>query len=886
VATGLVVATTTPTPAAGAPDAHDFATPIFSADARGDITTIGNVTTTCDPTYRNDRWSAEESAAACTGAISGATGLVRHDGAPMPPINNRLSMRHVDIDDDPSTFSSSSAELVVPDGATVLWAGLHWNAATQVQPADQLYGSSDLWAPPSTAERFRVRLAVPGDAYRTLDAAPADGVARDTWDDTNPGGTVSYGAFVDISDEVRSAGSGTYAVADVQSCTGFGGCFGSWSITVAFAEPSLPPRNLNVWHGWQLTTPSVAGGVQEFTVDGIAPPPHGPVSARIGVVQADGDRGLGPDSLDISSPSSPAWRTFATADRPLAAGEEDWFNSTVTVFGERRPAGSAVPNLLANLNQDIALVEDTEVIGNDDDRFSFRIQTASSESLYSQVVHSAVELHAPEVQVDKDVSADGPLQRGDEVTWTLRVHNAGIDPIRDAVVTDPLADGLALVEGSIRYAEGGPDALLGPKTHEAGDDQVTWDDDRRTLTFRVGADADAERGGTLAVAPSADGSHELTITFRTIVTGDPDAVIDNVATAHGLGRTLDDAFGPIETADDDDATVAMGPVSDLGIAKTDGDARIRAVGDRFTYELAASNAGPSPATGVVLSDALDARLRFVDSDDGCAATGQQVTCAVGDLAVEATTVRSFVVEVVELPGAGASIPNLATVDGDQPNPDCTDPTPDASCNQAEEQTPQIGVDLGIDKSDRDAVVDAVGDRFTYDLVVTNGGPDDATQVRIDDVLDDRLAFVSSDRCVAEGQAVTCLIGDLAAGDEAAAELTVEVVSLPEEGDAIPNVARVTAAEPDPDCTEATPEARCNEDEETTPWTRVEDTPPVTPTTEASIVPAAPISSDAPDDPLVRTGVEVVALAATGVGAIALGTWAIAARRRRREDPFW
>jgi len=171
---------------------------------------------------------------------------------------------------------------------------------------------------------------------------------------------------------------------------GFGGCFGSWSLTVAFANEALPPRNLNVWHGWQLTTPSINGGEQSFTVGGITPPPNGAVNARIGVVQADGDRGLGPDSLDISSPTNPQWRPFTSIDRPLAAGEHDWFNSTVTVFGERRRDDEATPNLLANLNQDIALVSDASVIGNDDSSFSFRISLQMEEVETAVIVNISV----------------------------------------------------------------------------------------------------------------------------------------------------------------------------------------------------------------------------------------------------------------------------------------------------------------------------------------------------------------------------------------------------------------------------------------------------------------------------------------------------------------
>jgi uncharacterized repeat protein (TIGR01451 family) len=875
LATSLATTLSLGGPADAAP--HAFADPIFSADARGDITTIGNVTTTCDPTYANEHWSAAESAAACDGARSGATGTVRYDGTPMPPINNRLSMRHVDVDADTSTFSSSTAQLRIPSGSTVLWAGLHWNGATDVPGAEQLYGSTYEDPPPDVDARFRVRFSTPAGGA-ALDAGPSDGTATDTWDDTNPGGTTSYGAFVDVTDLVKAGGAGTYGVADVQSCQGFGGCFGSWSLTVAFADEAMPARNLNVWHGWQLTSPSIGGGAQEFTVGGITPPPSGPVNARIGVVQADGDRGLGPDSLDIASPSHPTWTTFTVPDRPLAGGEDDWFNSTVNTFGQRRPGSDASPNHLSNLNQDIALVQDDRIIGNDDRSFSFKVQTASSESLYSQVVHSAVDLYEPEIGIDKTVDPAGPVVAGEEVTWTLVITNDGIDPVRRAVVSDPLPDGLTYVPGSIRFASGGPASILGPKTDASGDDQAEWDGSKRTLTLRVGAGADAETGGTMGIDPAADGSHGITVTFRTRVDGPPDRVVTNTAEARGEGRRLDDPYGPLVTSDDDPATIAAAPVSDLGITKTDHDAVVRAVGDRYTYTLKASNAGPSAATGVVMTDGLDARIRFVESASGCTESERVVTCPVGDLAVDATAERSFVVEVVELPGPGEVLPNIAIIDGDQPNPDCVDPTPSARCNQDHEETPQPAVDLGIAKTDDDATVRKVGDEFTYRLEVTNAGPDRATAVTVTDALDPMLAFSASETCAAVGQDVTCLIGDLAAGATTEVAFEVEVVSLPEPGESIPNVAAVTGAEPDPDCTEDTPKALCNEDDEHTPrphYPAPEPDAPKPPADRAS--PPAPPKG--PSTPLARTGFAVLALVVAGTVTTLLGVAVLATRRR-------
>jgi uncharacterized repeat protein (TIGR01451 family)/LPXTG-motif cell wall-anchored protein len=680
-----------PHPAASA-SIHDFAQPAFSADARGDITTIGNVTTTCDPTYANDRWSAAESQAACLGAVNGGIDLRRHDGAAMPPINNRLSMRHVDIDDDPSTFSSSSARLDLPAGAHVLWAGLHWNGAIEVPMADELYGSSFSLDAPSSVDRFSVRIAPPGHGYQPLAATPADGTARDTWDDRNPGGTTSYAGFVDVTELVRESGPGAYRVADVQSCEGFGGCFGSWSLTVAFAHPDEPPRNLAVWHGWHLTTPTVEDGVQEFLVGGIEPPPSGPVRARVGVVQADGDRGLGPDALEISSPSHPTWVPFTTSDRPLHPSEGDWFNSTVTSWGQRRAAAQANPNLLANLNHDIALVQRDDVIGNDDTSFSFRVRTAGTESLYSQVVHSAVELYAPELEVVKEVESAGPVLPGDEVTWTIEVRNVGIDPVRDAVLIDPLPQGLTYVPGSIEVIAGGPDDLVGAHTDAAGDDRAEWDADGRAVRVTLGAGATPTTGGTMGIDPAADGSHRAVVRFRTTIDAEPGTRLVNGARATGEGRALADPFGPITTADDDDASIEVvappTPTYDLGIAKSDEDAVVRAVGDRYAYVLTATNHGPDAATGVTITDPLDDHVRFVASSTGCDAAGQLVTCPIGDLALGESAEHRIEVEVVRLPADDAPIPNLATVFGDEPDPDCTAATPDAACNQDDEETPQ------------------------------------------------------------------------------------------------------------------------------------------------------------------------------------------------------
>src|SRR5262249_42463957 len=83
--------------------------PRFSVVTQGDITIAANSLESC---------------------ISGSPncGPTRDaSGAPSPRSNNdRQTMTWVDVDGDPSTFDSSSADLSLPTGATVLFAGLYY----------------------------------------------------------------------------------------------------------------------------------------------------------------------------------------------------------------------------------------------------------------------------------------------------------------------------------------------------------------------------------------------------------------------------------------------------------------------------------------------------------------------------------------------------------------------------------------------------------------------------------------------------------------------------------------------------------------------------------------------------------------------------------------
>ena len=103
-------------------------------------------------------------------------------------------------------------------------------------------------------------------------------------------------------------------------------------------------------------------------------------------------------------------------------------------------------------------------------------------------------------------------------------------------------------------------------------------------------------------------------------------------------------------------------------------------------------------------------------------------------------------------------------------------------------------DLAIAKTAPSAAVP--GEPLTYQLVVTNQGPDAASDVLVTDPLPTGLTFVSaSPGCGLSGQTVSCSLGALAAGTSQTLRVTVDVPSSAT--GQIVNTAVVTSPTPDP-----------------------------------------------------------------------------------------
>ena len=112
--------------------------------------------------------------------------------------------------------------------------------------------------------------------------------------------------------------------------------------------------------------------------------------------------------------------------------------------------------------------------------------------------------------------------------------------------------------------------------------------------------------------------------------------------------------------------------ADLKITKTDSPDPVR-VGTELTYMIGVENLGPSPATGVTVTDNLPKNVDVVSAtgpSGPCAVQGGKVTCAFGTLKPVGVNYGGTQVTatIVVVPRATGTIRNTATVKGDQKDP--------------------------------------------------------------------------------------------------------------------------------------------------------------------------------------------------------------------------
>ena len=248
------------------------------------------------------------------------------------------------------------------------------------------------------------------------------------------------------------------------------------------------------------------------------------------------------------------------------------------------------------------------------------------------------------------------------------------------------------------------------------------------------------------------------------------------------------------------------PQADLSITKTDSPDPV-APGTNLAYLIRVVNAGPDAATAVTVTAVIPLDTRFVSlawpADWTClkpiVGGSGAVSCTISTLGIGATASFTLVVNVTA--GDGATITNTATVGSAT-----TDLNPGNNTATATTKVKKQA-DLAVMKADApDPVV--AGTDLTYDVALSNFGPNYAVNVSLTDATPANTTFVSvaqtsgpafscSAPAVGGTGTVSCTISMFGAGDTATFRLVVRVNASTPTGTTLSNTATATSGTFDP-----------------------------------------------------------------------------------------
>lgn len=356
--------------------------------------------------------------------------------------NNRDRMVYVDIDNDGSTFNSSSANLKVPSDTNcyqVVYAALYWTAVVK--------GDT-----PMSDIKFKTP-----ESGGYIDITGEEIYYQNSSDNRKSNAYVYYKDVTDIIGGLSDA-DGTYTVANISSTTSAmmtsgrnqEGLSAGWSLFVIYEDPLLPSKYITSFDGFTKinNTGPVVDRVQTFDINGFRTIPVGPVRAKYAFSALEGDRNWSGDYLEINGARISATTAGGSTIRP----SNNFFNSTVSIvdpitngpipFTDRNPASQNT------LGFDAGIIDipnaGNSVIGNGDTSATIELGT-NTDIYYFYFNAFAIEIIAPKIILTKIVEdpagndIGGQLVNlGDELNYVIGFQNVGNDDAKNLIIRDVL----------------------------------------------------------------------------------------------------------------------------------------------------------------------------------------------------------------------------------------------------------------------------------------------------------------------------------------------------------------------------------------------------------------------------------------------------------------
>jgi hypothetical protein len=255
--------------------------------------------------------------------------------------NDILKMQYIDVDDDPSTFSSSQANLNLSrDASNITYAALYWSAVYKYDKGVRRIINYEKMVYDGKDERSTnvntILFKQPQGNYQTVTGS----IIFDSYETDLFEGTKPYVCYADVTTLLKNANTinGTYSVANIKATEGYvsGGVAGGWLLYVVYEDEAETAKYFTTYNGFVGVDKTATDILfKDFKTDEI-----GNIKTSLLIGTLEGDQKYKTDNCAILDAEKKSFVLLSTKNRP----ENNFFNSKITIedelFLDRNPNSS------------------------------------------------------------------------------------------------------------------------------------------------------------------------------------------------------------------------------------------------------------------------------------------------------------------------------------------------------------------------------------------------------------------------------------------------------------------------------------------------------------------------------------------------------------------
>lgn len=403
-----------------------------------------------------------------------------------------------------ANLNATTAELSIPTGSTIKWAGLYLQSVVKHSDASAL-------------SSMNVKMKKDNGSY--VDVGTPNVVNYGSYTTANSTNYDNYSAFIDVTSKftANSWKDGSYTIANVpvttdtiQGGTAVIGKYGAWSLVVIYENVSKPLKSVSIYDGWQKITNSTG---ETITVDNFYTPTSGSIESAVSIFAAEGDKYRSGDRFQAQDGGS--WVD-------LGIPSDNAFDASISLAGTRTP-------LLTN-NQGIDIetyqigTTGENLLSNSQNSISFKLWTGGDiDYFYPSMLAFSTEVYHPKMCYYENLydsngnllTTGSQVAKGSAVNVKVLLKNDMNEPAEKVMLYKTFNTALPYTPNSTGYKlnPAGITDTTAPVTDLLDGDIFDYSTPLNLFSLHAGTGATYNQGGDFAFGQEALFKYSTTANF-------------------------------------------------------------------------------------------------------------------------------------------------------------------------------------------------------------------------------------------------------------------------------------------------------------------------------------------------------------------------------------